>query len=508
MEHSVFIVISVVVLIIFILIAVIVVRHCRQKARAAQSPGMTRVLRLATHEKDRVAVISTGLMDGWSVSGGNTLAEIYAKELIQRDVIAFPERVLVRYISNQDPDRAAFEEAFKQLFYAEKVRFFCGALTVDDLESIIRALPNTTEYCILSTAYTSDKVLSDNVIRYSVADAQSGTQKRILMAQQFPGTRPAILYDPNSSWAESEARAYQPISQMIRQVPTLTEMSEMLIQTGQEVGRGVPIILLIPAPNVLQDLPPMPDNPIVLGNLYAFYNLRTIDNPAALRQTQIYSLIADPDFLYYNGLSRNIFGRLVSPIITNIVSVLLYACGVLAEWDELYHHPRPAPVRQFARETDGIYELSYTGDVPHTPQSDNGAKHPRGKGKGQGQDDTRELSPTEEILRVYGPGGIGELTTAGDRVDYSALCVYYDNHKRDWDVLTKYDNQGERLEFLSTETNIQGALKLIAKACKGQPKPSAAPTRPNPSRPTSQRVPSPTASPSRIQTHVPSLLGS
>src|SRR5207244_1475312 len=145
-----------------------------------------------------------------------------------------------------------------------------------------------------------------------------------LLQDQFPNKPWTVLYDANSVWAQSEAQVYQPRAAHMVVLDNIADLSDRLMEISQKVEVGTPLVVLSPDMNLFERLPLLPQNPIVVGDVFAMANLTAASN-FALETQDLYAIVSDPDMLEHYALSYSVFGRLVNTDLLNLVGALQYA---------------------------------------------------------------------------------------------------------------------------------------------------------------------------------------
>ncbi len=332
----------------------------------------------------QIAIISTKFIYDKNANEFPTL--IYTKGLLDRGIV--PHKSLFHFVTARSPENLS--NSVKKL-YKQGVQYFIGPLIADDIEIILKALPKTDDYTIISTSYTADKLSSNNIIRFNVSDKNIEADYLTLYRQQFGNLKPIVIYGP-TEWAKSKSKIFKSIALKTLEIDKVEELNS-IIKT-QIPNRTSPIIIIdAKVKDTLETLPAV-SNPIIMGNLADFMDLTKIKK-TNLKKLEIYTISTDVKNLDTYQVGKNIIGHPISPEISNLIYAMYYA-------------------------TDTIFSGQTKGSI-----------HDR-------------------VLITHGINGSGLLNAQGEFDTFASMLVKYNTSTNHWDILSKIERYGQNFKFNCT----------------------------------------------------------
>lgn len=337
----------------------------------------------------QIAIISTGIL--YDNQNKKDMPSItYAQGLLDKGIV--PHKELFHF--SLATTSTQLEQTVKQL-YAQGVQYFIGAFIIDDIKVILKALPQTNHYAIISTAYTSAEIPANNIIRFNVSDKHIAPDYLAMYQQQFGDIKPIVIYG-TGSWENSKAQIFKPIASKMIEFNNLKTLKTTLNTNIPD--KTTPIILLGSNTISLLEAIPAISNPIIMGDLAIFRNLNTANNPN-LKNISIYTLSTDVKNLGTYQVGKNILGHPIPSDISNLIFAMYYA-------------------------TDTIFSSQAKGSV------------------------------AEKILVTHGPHGSGLMNDKGEFSTYATLLTHYDAKTQRWDVLRKIEHYDRDFKFSCIKENV------------------------------------------------------
>ena len=255
-----------------------------------------------------IAFISTELLGTYK---GRPLEEWVAKRALETKIVALEEGKDIAFYTSIDlvtliPD-----------LYSRGVRFFVGAISSNDIQTIKPFLDShTDDTLLLTTASTiSSLSLSDNVFRLNTVDNDAFPLFLRTLYATF-GKEFILIYNPEQTWARELGILFAQYAKT-----TYTE-------TNQQVPPGLvtnlPVVFLdLEFERVVQNIENSNNltGPIILGDIAAFKSLQVNGTLSKNIKHDYYSMISWLCTNFYN-FSYNIFGFPVNPVAVNCLNAL------------------------------------------------------------------------------------------------------------------------------------------------------------------------------------------